>query len=52
MASIIILGYLQFVMRSMLTRGLGSSTVGAVRTLWTMAGCDSEEDLHWGIPNA
>ena len=39
-------------MRIMLTRGLGSSRAGAVRTLWTKAGCDSEEDPHWGIPNA
>jgi hypothetical protein len=41
-----------YVKRIMLTRGLGSSTAGAVHTLWTVVGCDSEEDLHWGNPNA
>lgn len=36
----------------MLTRALGSSKVEVVHTLWTTVDCDSEEDPHWGSPNA
>lgn len=41
-----------YVVTLVLTRGLGSSTVGVVHTLWRVAGCDTEGDPRWGSPNA
>jgi hypothetical protein len=41
-----------YVVRLVLTRGLGSSMAEVVHTLWRVAGCDTEGDPRWGSPNA
>jgi homoserine kinase len=51
-SSLILQLLLTSVVAFMLTRGLGSSMVGVVHTLWRVAGCDTEGDPRWGSPNA